>query len=131
MFARRLPPSQSSIQPLPDGNRYPVRAAAHARLTGQCRSRENFQQNTLRALKELIAAAGLDHPGELGPEHIIRRVSGNEVRSLATLYTFVRPGELLEQTAAHAVFQRFWSDARADSFAPPPGIAEMRWSKMI
>ena len=92
---------------------------------------KNFQQNTLRALKELVAAAGLGHPGELGPEHIIRRVSGNEVRSLATLYTFVRPGELLEQTAAHAVFQRFWPDARADSFAPPPGVAEMRWSKLV
>ncbi|MFO1494633.1 MAG: FMN-binding glutamate synthase family protein, partial [Lysobacterales bacterium] len=53
---------------------------------------KNFHQNTLRALKELIAAAGLKHPGELGPEHIIRRVSSNEVRSLATLYHFVRPG---------------------------------------
>ena len=92
---------------------------------------KNFHANTLRALKELVAAAGLGHPGELGPEHIIRRVSGNEVRSLATLYAFVRPGELLEQTAAHAVFQRFWPDARADSFAPPRGVAEMRWSKLV
>ncbi|MEO8011970.1 MAG: FMN-binding glutamate synthase family protein [Dokdonella sp.] len=91
---------------------------------------KNFHDGTLRALKELIAAAGLQHPGELGPEHIVRRVSGNEVRSLATLYTFVRPGELLEQTAAHAVFQRFWPDARADSFQPPPGVAELRWSKI-
>jgi glutamate synthase domain-containing protein 2 len=92
---------------------------------------KNFHQNTLRALKELIAAAGLTHPGELGPEHIIRRISGSEVRSLATVYSFVRPGELLESTAAHAVFQRFWADARADSFAPPPGVAELRWSKQV
>ena len=92
---------------------------------------KNFHQNTLRALKELIAAAGLNHPGELGPEHIIRRISGNEVRSLATVYTFVHPGELLERSAAHPVFQRFWSDARADSFAPPAGVAELRWSKNI
>lgn len=91
---------------------------------------KNFHQNTLRALKELIAAAGLSHPGELGPEHIIRRVSGNEVRSLATLYAFVRPGELLEQTAEHAVFQRFWEDARADTFAPPASVSELRWSKL-
>ncbi len=92
---------------------------------------KNFQQNTLRALKELIAAAGLDHPGQLGPEHIIRRVSGSEVRSLATLYPFLRPGELLETTPTHAVFQRFWQDARADSFAPPAGIAALRWSKAV
>ncbi len=93
---------------------------------------KNFQQNTLRALKELISAAGLNHPGELGPEHIIRRVSGSEIRSLATLYPFLRPGELLDgSTPAHAVFQRFWQDARADSFAPPPGVAELRWSKAV
>jgi glutamate synthase domain-containing protein 2 len=92
---------------------------------------KNFHQNTLRALKELISAAGLSHPGELGPEHIIRRLSGNEVRSLATVYQFVRPGELLEHTAAHPVFQRFWADARADSFVPPPGVAELRWSKQV
>jgi hypothetical protein len=92
---------------------------------------KNFHQNTLRALKELIGAAGLNHPGELGPEHIIRRVSGNEVRSLATVYSFVHPGELLSRSAAHPVFQRFWADARADSFAPPPGVAELRWSKQV
>ncbi|HWS25977.1 MAG TPA: glutamate synthase-related protein, partial [Xanthomonadales bacterium] len=91
----------------------------------------NFHQNTLRALSELIAAAGLNHPGELGPEHIIRRVSGNEVRSLAALYSFLRPGELLSSTPGHAVFQRFWREARADSFAPPPGVAELRWSKAV
>src|SRR5262249_602743 len=34
----------------------------------------NFHQNTLNALKELLAAAGLSHPSELGPEHVIRRV---------------------------------------------------------
>jgi len=92
---------------------------------------KNFHQNTLRALRELIGAAGLGHPGELGPEHIIRRVSGSEVRSLATLYHFVRPGELLSNTPTHAVFQRFWADARVDSFAPPGGVADMRWTKAV
>ncbi len=92
---------------------------------------KNFQQNTLRALRELVAAAGLRHPGELGPEHIIRRVSGNEVRSLAVLYPFVRPGELLDGVPEHAVFQRFWPEARADAFTPPAGVAEMRWSKLV
>jgi len=91
---------------------------------------KNFQQNTLRALRELIGAAGLNHPGELGPEHIIRRISSNEVRSLATLYPFLRPGELLEHVPEHAVFQRFWPDARSDAFTPPPGVAQMRWSKL-
>ena len=52
-----------------------------------------FHDNTLKALKELIAAAGLSHPDEIGPEHIIRRVSSTEVRSLAMLHRFLKPGE--------------------------------------
>ncbi len=100
-------------------------------VTDKAERVKNFHQNTLRALKELIAAAGLNHPGELGPEHIIQRVSAKQIRSLAGLYEYLRPGELLESTPSHSVFQRFWSDARADSFDPPVGVAELRWSKGV
>jgi len=89
-----------------------------------------FHRNTLLALKDLIQASGLKHPGELGPEHVIRRVSSNEVRSLAMLYRFLEPGELLRGTPEHAVFQRFWNDARADSFAPPGRISARRDTKL-
>jgi glutamate synthase domain-containing protein 2 len=83
-----------------------------------------FHDNTLKALKELIAAAGLSHPDQLGPEHVIRRVSSTEVRSLSALYQFVRPGELIGSVPAHAVFKVFWEAARADSFAPPHTVLE-------
>jgi len=89
----------------------------------------NFHRNTLVALKELLAAAGLRHPDQLGPEHIIRRVSSTEVRSLAKLHHFVRPGELLTRVPEHAVFQVFWDQARADSFDPPPKASEMQAAK--
>ena len=92
---------------------------------------KNFHDNTLRALREMIAAAGLDHPGQLGPEHILCRVSGSEIRSLGSLHAFVQPGELLGGLPQHAVFQQFWADARADSFMPPKGVAELRWSKLL
>jgi len=49
----------------------------------------NFHQNTLAALNELLAAAGLSHPSELGPEHIIRRISATEVRSLSSLHLWL------------------------------------------
>ena len=90
----------------------------------------NFHANTLRALKELLQAAGLEHPAELGPEHLIRRVSSTQVRSLAALYRFLEPGELLAGVPEHAVFQRFWSPARADTFAPPPELYERRSTKL-
>jgi glutamate synthase domain-containing protein 2 len=90
----------------------------------------NFHENTLIALKELIQAAGLTHPSELGPEHLIRRVSSTEVRSLATLYKFVEPGELIDGVGEHAVFQRFWKDARPDTFAPSEKMLAARRTKM-
>jgi glutamate synthase domain-containing protein 2 len=78
-----------------------------------------FHHNTLHALQELVAAAGLSHPNQLGPEHIIRRVSSTEVRSLAALHLWLTPGELLNGTPDHPVFKMFWEVARAETFAAP------------
>ncbi|MFC5577697.1 FMN-binding glutamate synthase family protein [Lysobacter niabensis] len=89
----------------------------------------NFHQHTLKALRDLLAAAGLDHPGQLGPEHILRRLSPTEVRSLAALYRFLDAGELLHRVPEHAVFKTFWLEARSDSFAPPDRVRRMRDSK--
>ena len=88
-----------------------------------------FHDNTLKAFKELIAASGLTHPSELGPEHVIRRVSSTEVRSLAALYHFVKPGELLSGASDHAVFKVFWNAARPDTFAPPRTVLELQHTK--
>jgi glutamate synthase domain-containing protein 2 len=91
----------------------------------------NFHENTLKALKEMIAAAGLNHPDEIGPEHIIRRISSTEVRSLATLYRYVKPGELLGgELPEHPAFRVFWPEARSDAFVPPPQIRALRGTKV-
>jgi glutamate synthase domain-containing protein 2 len=89
----------------------------------------NFHQNTLRALRDLICAAGLKHPCEIGPEHILRRVSPVEVRSLAALFPFLKRGELLGGVPDHAVFKSFWAISRSDSFEPPKKVSSMRRSK--
>jgi hypothetical protein len=78
----------------------------------------NFHQNTLRALAELIAAAGLDHPSRLRPEHIVRRVTQNEIRLLSTLHPPMQPGALLDGEADVPVYRMFWPKARPDSFSP-------------
>ncbi|GAA3919526.1 FMN-binding glutamate synthase family protein [Luteimonas lutimaris] len=85
-----------------------------------------FHENTVKALRDLLCAAGLEHPRQLGPEHILRRVSRTEVRSLAALYRFLDPGELLERMPEHAVFRNFWSAARSDSFVAPDRVLAMR-----
>ncbi len=89
----------------------------------------HFHQNTLRALRDMIGASGLEHPMQVGPEHILRRTSPTEVRSLAALHRFLEPGDLIDKVPDHAVFQTFWPIARADSFAPPARARAMQATK--
>ena len=90
----------------------------------------NYHANTMLALRDLLCAAGLSSPAELGPEHILRRVSDVYVSSLARLYPFLQPGELLSRVPdQHAVFKAYWALSRPDTFAPPPSVLEMRASK--
>jgi hypothetical protein len=81
----------------------------------------NLHRNTLHALAELIGAAGLRHPGEIEPRHIVRRVSSNEIRLVANLYKFLKPGELLTNPKAHVVYEYYWPLATSKSFDPQPG----------
>ncbi|MBQ0934083.1 FMN-binding glutamate synthase family protein [Ideonella paludis] len=82
-----------------------------------------FHDNTLHALKELVQAAGLKHPGELSARHIVRRIGNDEVRLLQDQFDFLQPGELLaairgETPWSHEVYRRYWPLARANSFQP-------------
>jgi glutamate synthase domain-containing protein 2 len=88
-----------------------------------------FHQNTMKALKELLQAAGIPHPGGVGPEHVIRRISSTEVRSLSALYRWIRPGELLGGIPEHPVFKVFWEASRADTFAAPPNVLSVPATK--
>ena len=91
-----------------------------------------FHESTLKALKELLEAAGLNHPQELGPEHVVMRLSPSEVRSFATMYGYLAPGELLDDAPKRlAVFREFWASATPDAFAPPSGMAALRASKAV
>jgi hypothetical protein len=76
-----------------------------------------FHQNTLRALKELVQAAGLQHPGDIQAAHIVRRTSDHGVKLLANLLPFVQPGSLLRGELPFQVFRVYWPMAQAASFA--------------
>ena len=77
----------------------------------------NFHEQTLMALKELVQAAGLRHPGEITASHIVRRSSDHSVKLLANLLPFVKPGELLGPDLPHQVFRFYWPMAQASSFS--------------
>jgi glutamate synthase domain-containing protein 2 len=81
----------------------------------------NFHRNTLKALAELIAAAGLTHPSQLRPYHLVRRVSANQVRLVSNLIPFLDAGELLNPSQLDRlppVFGIYWPMAQAESFQP-------------
>lgn len=79
-----------------------------------------YHENTLKALKELVQAAGLTHPGAITASHIVRRCNDHQVKLLANLLSFVRPGELLSGEMPHNVFKLYWPMASAHSFAATP-----------
>lgn len=83
----------------------------------------HFHANTMHALKELIQAAGLHHPDELRPHHIVRRVSKNEILLLSNLLPYLKTNDLLNGKLGHPIYGSFWNRASSDSFAlkPRPG----------
>jgi glutamate synthase domain-containing protein 2 len=75
----------------------------------------NFHNATLASLRELVAAAGLDHPNNFSAAHFSRRVSAHEVMSFAELYPSLQPGELLHGTDDKR-FRGPWAKASAAQF---------------
>jgi hypothetical protein len=83
----------------------------------------NFHKNTLEALQALVQAAGLTHPNQISPAHIVRRVDGQQVAQLDRLLPRVAPGALLADAdavssneALHPVFRLYWGRACAEQF---------------
>jgi glutamate synthase domain-containing protein 2 len=82
----------------------------------------SFHRNTLVALKELVQAAGLQHPREITANHVVRRVGAGQVKLLANTLPFVQPGQLLaamrgEIEWPQSVFRLYWPLASSGSFA--------------
>ncbi len=78
-----------------------------------------FHERTLLALRHLVQAAGLDHPNQITPHHIVRRIDENNVRSLSNLLPQVVRGALLQADLSkqHHIYRHYWKQARTDRFA--------------
>jgi glutamate synthase domain-containing protein 2 len=82
-----------------------------------------FHENTLHALKELVQAAGLHHPGQITAAHIVRRGGDDAVKLLLNRLTFVSDGALLTAIEGrgpwpHKVYEQYWPMAHSAGFAP-------------
>ncbi len=79
----------------------------------------NFHQMTLHALKELVQAAGVMHPGEITAHHIVRRAADQKVMSLAQSILTQLPDRALLESDLHAlpvIYRQAWPQAAAESF---------------
>jgi glutamate synthase domain-containing protein 2 len=80
-----------------------------------------YHQNTLEALKELVQAAGLQHPNAISASHIVRRTPDQQVRLLVNLLPFVKPGALLAAMSGqgdwpHNVYRLYWPQCDSSSW---------------
>ena len=77
-----------------------------------------FHRNTMHALAEMLAAAGIECPGDLAPHHLARRVSETEIRLFSQMHVFLEPGELLSGACERTFYSFAWTMADARSFQP-------------
>jgi glutamate synthase domain-containing protein 2 len=75
-----------------------------------------FHHNTLHALSELIAAAGLEHPSQIKPHHLVSRYSSTEIKSYAQIHFLLRTGELLTDSTESHFYQDMWRLASSEHF---------------
>ena len=78
----------------------------------------SFHKNTLHALSEMIAAAGLEHPSDIKAHHLAQRVNDREIKNYAQLHFWLKDGELLtcENKDDENFYYRMWNLAKAEQF---------------
>ena len=86
-----------------------------------------FHAKTIGALTEIIAAAGLKHPRDLQPHHIMHRAGPEKAVTMDRIHTFLPKGILLEEPE-ETIYADWWEAARADSFKPALDLVERRSS---
>lgn len=83
----------------------------------------HFHRNTLHALSEMIAAAGLSHPNEIEAHHVVRRFSVTEIKTYAQTLFFLKGGELLGAHIDSHFYRENWQAATSESFARKSNVA--------
>lgn len=84
----------------------------------------NLHRNTMLALSEMLAAAGLSHPNQLDADFLAHRLSAVEVKLFSQMHVYLKPGVLLSGAVHGEFYQRMWAMARADSFAPATPVKD-------
>jgi len=76
----------------------------------------HFHQNTVKALAEMLAAAGVSRPEQLTSHHMLRRITSTEIKVYADIYYYLEPGALLKDKIDSDFYSRMWRMATPSSF---------------
>ena len=78
----------------------------------------HFHENTMHALAEMLAAAGLEHPKDIKAHHLAQRINDREIKNYAQLHFWLKEGELLtcDPNNQENFYYRMWHMASADHF---------------
>ena len=78
----------------------------------------SFHKNTLHALSEMIAAAGLNHPSDIKAHHLAQRMNDREIKNYAQIHFFLKDNELLQGNLDddENFYYRMWKLADANQF---------------
>jgi len=79
-----------------------------------------FHRNTLHAIAEMTSAAGLAHPNDFLPHHLLMRERDRDMVTGEEVYPYLPVGFLLDDKAKGDRFgyRMRWQRSRADSFEP-------------
>ncbi|WP_425405081.1 FMN-binding glutamate synthase family protein [Hwanghaeella sp.] len=75
-----------------------------------------FHRNTLRAVADIVGAAGLRKPAELKPHHFNMRLNSGETVTGDKAYPELPIGCLVDDTCKNDEYSRRWTAASADTF---------------
>jgi glutamate synthase domain-containing protein 2 len=109
-------------------NHCPVGVATQDRLRQRALDVEDkwkrvarFHRNTLSALGEMTGAAGLSHPREFLPHHLLMRETDRDMVTGQEVYPYLPEGFLLREEPDRFGYLERWQRARAADFAPIDG----------
>jgi hypothetical protein len=77
-----------------------------------------FHDRTVAVLADMLAAAGLTHPDDLRPYHLVHRVSPTETRPFDQVHHFLKANDLVDGTCGLPIYASNWARARVESFDP-------------
>ncbi|MBI1261914.1 MAG: FMN-binding glutamate synthase family protein [Rhizobiales bacterium] len=84
-----------------------------------------FHAKTVEAMSEMVAAAGLKHPKDLQPHHLMHRVGPESALPLDQIHPFLPKG-ILTQAPEDTIYSDWWAAAQAESFRPATDLVARR-----